>query len=436
MRSVMRDLYNFFISFLDDANLYSVIESCKHQSAISTIFKVVLLFFTLQTSSSSPVQFLHTFRGHIILLIYYHTFFNVSLLMNILRKIFPKIEKSDFSSVLTKSTVAVASILMPVIAWGDGSPAYTFLEIPTSSHAYALGGHGIAIIDDDVTLADQNPALIGPELDMQLAFNYMHYMGSGNFAGVRYGMGAGERGAWAFGMRYLSYGSISRYDIDGISSGETFTPTDLVFEGTYAHDFTDRLRGGINLKLTYSNYDARTAIAMAADLGLSYYDDEHDLSLALVVKNAGGQLKRFSDKADRLPFDVQLGYMQGLGSSPISLAITATNLTRWNLPYYTHSSTDGSTMGVLKSNFGSNLFRHLIFGLQYSPSDRFYVALGYNYKTATDMSVYSRSILSGFSLGLGINVKAFGVSASYAMPHKGASSFMFNLDCTLGELLH
>ena len=53
----------------------------------------------------------------------------------------------------------------------------------------------------------QEPALIGPEIENQLAVNYMHYMGSGNFAGIRYGKGAGERGAWAAGIRYLNYGS-------------------------------------------------------------------------------------------------------------------------------------------------------------------------------------------------------------------------------------
>ena len=318
----------------------------------------------------------------------------------------------------------------------EGSPAYDFLEIPTSAHAYALGGSGIAIIDDDVTLADQNPALIGPELDMQLGFNYMHYMAGGNFAGFRYGMGAGERGAWAVGMRYLGYGAIKRYDADGFNAaGDTFSPTDIVIEGTYAHDFTDRLRGGINLKMAYSNYDARTAVALAADLGISYYDEEHDLSLAAVLKNAGGQLKRFNDHYDSLPIDLQLGYMQGLGNSPFSLAITATNLTRWNLPYYKHDS-NSDEVSELTSNFGSNLFRHLIFGLQYSPSEKFYAALAYNYKTATDMSVYSRNILSGFSLGLGIRVKSFGVSVAYAMPHKSASTLLLNLYCSLGELIY
>ena len=329
--------------------------------------------------------------------------------------------------------LAVAAGASSAFADGGGSSAYDFLNIPTSAHAFALGGSAPAIIDDDVTLVDQNPALLGPEVDRQVAFNYMMYMQSGNFAGLRYGMPAGERGAWAVGMRYLNYGSITRYDQEGFADGSTFSPQDLVIEGTYSHDFTDRLRGGINLKMVYSNYDARSAFAMAADLGINYYDPEKDLSLSVVLKNAGGQLKRFYDTYDRLPINLEFAYMQGIGTSPFSVAITATDLTRWKMPYYSHSNDGGSI--EMKSGFFSNFFRHLIFGIQVAPSEKFYAALAYSYKTRTDMSGFSRNFLSGFSIGMGIRVKSFGVSLAYAMPHKSGSSLLLNLNCSIGELI-
>ncbi len=316
----------------------------------------------------------------------------------------------------------------------DGSAAYSFLNIPTSSHAVALGGSGIAIIDDDVTLAQENPALIGPELDRQVSLGYTKWFGSANFAGARYGMPAGERGGWAIGIRYMDYGSMTYRDPDGTAGG-TFSAQDIVAEGTWAHDITDRLRGGINLKMAYSHYEQYSAVALAADLGISYYDDENGLSLALVLKNAGGQLKRFNETYDRLPFDVQLGYMQALGSSPFSLAITATNLTRWKVPYTWYDTENTDTPTVEKSGFATNLFRHLIFGLQYQPSERFYVALGYNYKMRTDMASYSRSFLSGWTLGMGVGVKAFRIGVAASQPHRGGTTVMLNLAMDIGTLL-
>ena len=315
-----------------------------------------------------------------------------------------------------------------------GRTAYDFLHIPSSARAAALGGSAISLVGEDVTLVDQNPALLGSEIEKQLAFNYMMYLSHGNFAGIRYGMAAGERGAWAAGIRYLNYGSLTRYDQEGIEGGK-FTPSDIVFEGTYSHDFTDRLRGGINLKMVYSNYDSYSAFAIAADLGINYYDEEHDLSLSAVIKNAGGQVKRFDKTYNRVPFDIQLGYMQGLGGGPFSIAVTATNLTRWKLPYYSHPKGEDD-VSELKSNFGSNLFRHLIFGIHYQPSEKFWAALAYNYKTRTDMGAYRQSFFSGFSLGLGFNVSKFAVGVAYSMPHNSASNLSINLSYSFASLLY
>lgn len=314
------------------------------------------------------------------------------------------------------------------------SNAYGFLDIPTSSHVFGLGGNNIALIDEDVTLVDQNPALIGPEYDMQVAAGYMLYMSTGNFANVRFGMGVGEHSGWALGLRYLNYGSFDGYDEFGTPTG-SFTPSDVVLEGTYARDISSRWRGGANLKVIYSGYERYQALAIAADLGVNYYDEERDLSFSAVLKNMGGQVKRFDEHYARVPFDIQLGYMQGLGNSSFQISITANNLTRWKIPYYSYSNTAEDSILEEKDGFITNFFRHLIFGIQYQPSDKFYACLAYNYKTKTDMSSFNSSFLSGFSIGAGFRAGGFSIGAAYAMPHKSASSLMINLSYTMADLL-
>lgn len=305
--------------------------------------------------------------------------------------------------------------------------AYSFLEVSSATHALALGGHAIAVVGTDPMMVDQNPALLGPEIERVAALSYMRYFGSSNFAAARFAHSSGERGAWGIGIRYLDYGTIDGYTPDGSFTG-SFRPQDISVEGTYSHDFTDRLRGGINAKLIYSNYEEYTAIALAADLGINYYNEETDLSLSAIIKNAGGQVKRFSEEYDHLPFDIQLGYMQGLSDGPFSIAITAHHLTHWKLPYYIHSEQNSdSSIEEAEYKFFPTFFRHLTFGLQYAPSDFFYVALGYNYKTRTDMGTYHRNFLSGFSLGLGIDVKDFGIGVSFSQPHRSASTLGLNL---------
>ena len=77
--------------------------------------------------------------------------------------------------------IIIAAVTCLPLNAEDSSPAYNFLNIPSSSHIYGLGGVNITLIDDDINLIDQNPALLGPEIDMQAGLNYMHYVGGSNF---------------------------------------------------------------------------------------------------------------------------------------------------------------------------------------------------------------------------------------------------------------
>ena len=203
--------------------------------------------------------------------------------------------------------VAVAVLSSLCCRSQDGSTAYNFLNVTSSARIYGLGGMNITLVDDDITVTDQNPALLGSEMDNMVSLNYMRYLGGSNFAGLRYGHSAGEHGAWAATMQYFGYGSMKESLPDGTVTG-SFSPKDVVFGALYSHDITDRLRGGIAVKMIYSGYADYSAFALATDLGLNYYDPERDMSLSIVGANLGGQVKRFNEAYDRLPIDVRLGW--------------------------------------------------------------------------------------------------------------------------------
>lgn len=333
----------------------------------------------------------------------------------------------------TVSTLLVAGSALSMSAQ-DGTSAYSFLNVTSSAKIYGLGGVNISLVDDDITVTEQNPALLGAEMSNMVALNYMRYLGGSNFAGLRYGHAAGEHGAWSASVRYFGYGSMKEALPNGSIIG-SFSPKDVAFGGSYAHDFTDRLRGGIALNALYSAYADYTAFALATDLGINYYDPDRDLSLSVVLANLGGQVKRFNEHYDRLPFDVRLGWSQSFGTFPVRFSITAWNLTKWKLPYYETGDGSSTTAPVTKESFGSNLFRHLVFGLDLISSPNYYVTLGYNYKTRTDMSTYSRSFLSGFSLGGGLRLRTVGIGLALAQPHTGGTTFMFNLSLNINEIL-
>ena len=332
--------------------------------------------------------------------------------------------------------LAVATVALFAMADdGTTTTAYNFLSVPASSHVYGLGGHNITIIDDDISLVEQNPALLGAEFEHQVGLNYMKYIGETNFAGLRYGQGVSKHGSIAAGIQYFGYGDIEGASVDGTHTGK-FTASDIAFSVTYSHDVTKFLRGGITLKYLYSKYEDYTAGAVAADVGLSYYDPFHEFSASLVGKNLGGQVKKFNEFKDNLPWDIQVGVSKMLGKAPVRLHLTAYELARWNSPYYKIEDINNPNSDLIKKeSFGSNLLRHLVFGVEVLPSNTIYLGLGYNYRMRTDMATYKRDFMSGMSVCGGLKVKAFGVGAAFARPHSGATTMMFNLTASIGELL-
>jgi hypothetical protein len=337
---------------------------------------------------------------------------------------------------LKKGLVAVGIFMSmaPCLSAQDGSTAYNYLNVTSSARIYGLGGVNISTVEDELSTADQNPGLLGSEMDNQVLLDYMRYLGDSNFAGLKFAKAVGERGAWAAGIRYFGYGEMKAADETGTITG-TFSPKDINFSGTFSYDITNRLRGGITMKFLYSSYEAYSAFAVATDLGINYFDPDNNWSFSAVVANLGGQLKKFNETYDRLPIDLRLGASKEFSGLPIRVSVTLWNLRKWKLPYY--DSGDGTSTDSFeqKESFGSNLFRHMVFGVDFIPSDRFYVALGYNYKTRTDMSTYKRSFFSGFSLGAGMNVKNFNFAIAFSQPHSGATTFMFNMNLNLKDLI-
>ena len=334
-----------------------------------------------------------------------------------------------------KIAIALLAATAATAAAQDGTSAYNFLNITSSSRIYGLGGVNITTVEEELSTTDQNPALLGPEMTNQVQVDYMRYLGDSNFAGARYTHSAGERGAWAVGVRFFGYGSMKETDAEGNILG-TFSPKDLNFNASFSYDITDRLRGGITLKVLNSSYEQYSAFALATDLGLNYYAPDHDVSLSVVGANLGGQLMTFDVRPRRRPLGLRGGLTRGFGGMALRVSITAWNLTKWHLPFYQTGDGTSSEEFKVKDSFTSNLFRHLVFGLDFTPSERFYIALGYNYKTRTDMSTYSRSFLSGFSLGAGLNLDRFSLGLAFAQPHSGATTLMVNLNLNLQDILN
>lgn len=302
---------------------------------------------------------------------------------------------------------------LKMMAQSESQAEYNFLRLPVSAHAAAMGGDNVTMADDDVMMMFSNPALIIGSTPQTVGLQYMRYMGGCNNASAAYNMVFDEKWNVGIGVRYMGYGSMKQTDAQNNDLG-TFTANDIAFSGTLGYELAENLAGGISLKYVYGNIGSYTSMAVAADLGLNYYEPEHDWSLGLVLKNLGGQVKAYDETFERMPLDVQLGVAKGLANSPLRLTLTFVDLNHLDYKFIDHA----------------------VVGAELLLSDQFYAALGYNFRRAREMKVTDAEGMSsahgaGWSFGTGINLQRFKVNVSYAKYHVSSSALMANIAFTL-----
>ncbi len=315
-------------------------------------------------------------------------------------------------------TALLLSIFPVLLHAQDGTSAFQFLKLPFSAHASALGGENISIIEDDATMAVQNPALLSCVADKTLSLNYMLYMDGVHVAGAAFARTVGERSTWAVTAQYADYGKLKETTEENIEIG-TFSAKDISISGIYTYDLSDYWSGGVRTNFIYSHYDRYSSFAIGVDLGLNYYHQASDFSASLVVRNLGGQLKAFEEQHEKLPVDVQLGFSKRLAHAPFRLSATLHDLSHW------------STSITGANRFGKKLLNHIVLGIDFLPTDHFYLAAGYNFRRGEEMKINGSSHWAGFACGTGIQLKRLKVGMAYAKYHVSSSSLVFNLSYAL-----
>ena len=300
----------------------------------------------------------------------------------------------------------------------ESGSVFNFLNLPVSSHSTALGGKNISLIEDDISLAMQNPALLTGVSDKTIGFSFMTYMQGCNTGAAAYSQQVGSRGNWGVHTRFVGYGSTKETLLSGEEVG-TFKPLDLCIAGQYSHLLGEHWAGGVTAKFIYSHYGPYTSCALATDLGLNYFDEEADFSFSVAARNLGGQVKSFADTRDHLPADLEMGFTKSLGHAPIRISLTMVDLTRW-------TSDDYFTTGK-KLKGGSIFMNHFVLGAEYLISDNYYIGMGFNFRRSYEMNAAGSSHAAGLSFGGGVNLKRLKFGIAYAKYHVSAPTLAFTV---------
>ena len=305
------------------------------------------------------------------------------------------------------------ALLATSIQAQDGRTVYNFLRLPVSAHGAALGGNNISLVEDDESMIFHNPSLLSNVSDKTILINYMNYMAGVNTASAAFNKVIKERASVAFSGQYINYGSMKEMNADNIQNGE-FSAKDISIAGYFSYLLTDRITGGVAAKFITSYIGEYNSLAMGVDLGLNYYHHESELSISLVAKNLGGQVKSYDDNFERMPMDLQVGISKRLVHTPLRFSATLTDLTHWNYKF----------------------IQHLSAGAELILSPQIWIGAGYNFRRTKEMSIENSdheksSNWAGFSLGAGLSLNNFKLNFAYGKYHVSSSSILINIAYTL-----
>ena len=294
----------------------------------------------------------------------------------------------------------------------ESQEVFTFLRLPVSAHAAALGGDNVTIWDDDPSLIFHNPALISNVSDKSINLNFMTYMQGSKTASASFIKAWKERATWGVSAQYMDYGSMKEMTIDNIELG-TFSAKDIAIAGSFAYLLGERWSGGITLRVISSSIAGYSSMGIATDLGLNYYDEQRGWSISAVAKNLGGQVKAYQDEYEKIPFDLQVGVSKQLAAAPLRFTATLSRLNRWD----------------------TDFIQHLALGADVFIGDRVYIGAGYNFRRSKEMKISeddgSSNHGAGISVGAGLMLQRFKLSVAYAKYHVSSSALLINATYSL-----
>lgn len=290
-----------------------------------------------------------------------------------------------------------------------GNSIFNFLRLSNTPSITALGGVNVSHPANELGISFQNPALLTSDMNQQLHLVFSDLYAGTTAMHLAYGFYHGKwKTSFSSGLQYLDYGKTPSTDAAGNVLGQ-FRAADMLFQISAARAYQDRWNYGISLKYIASRYGWYRANGVAADMGVLYKDSSGGFRASLVLKNAGMELKKFSEgSTEELPFELQAGVTQRLKGAPFSFSITAQQLHRFNIRYDDTVFHQANGYSNKKANGAGKLIDHLVVGTTVYLNEKLEFDLGYNFLRRRELNIAGTGNgLNGFSYGMHLKLKKF-----------------------------
>lgn len=309
------------------------------------------------------------------------------------------------------SFIAVGFVVTFSHAQTGGLNSFQNLNAFYHARTIGLGGDLIAVKDGDINLGLSNPALINAKMMGRGSINQSVLSGGANTGSIAYGKTIKNYYS-SLNFRYISYGKMTRTDINGTELG-TFSPGDFIVGASAAKNINERLLIGATVNLLYSQLDNYTAFGTSLTVGGAYTNEKKRFVVAGVVRNLGVTIKSYTGVREPLPLSVEIGISKKLEHAPFRFSITGQHLQRWDLSYVDPNEKNeidpltGDTIFVQRASFAEKVARHLRFQTELLFGPKFHLRIGFDYQRRKELAATNRPGLAGFSFGTGMYFKRF-----------------------------
>ncbi len=339
-----------------------------------------------------------------------------------------------------KHTIGMLCILAvnyTLIAQIGGQHVYEFIELPGSARITGMGGLQLAMVDDDIAMAYQNPALYNSKMHQKAQLGHQLYVGGIQHGYVATAFEYKPNIVLSAGLQYIAYGKFEETNETGQNLG-TFTGSEFAFTAGGSYQASENITFGVNAKLVGSYLYRYQSYGLLADVGVAYHDTTRRFTAGLVIKNAGAQFVKYAFEQEPVPFDVQAGFTKRLRYVPFRFGVMLHHLHLWNIRFddpalqQENILLDPNAPPPRQRKYViDKLFRHINFTGEFYLGKVLNLRIGYNHLKRAELNVASRTWSSGFSGGIGVELKRWSVSYGKAFYSVPASSNHFTFQYLL-----
>ncbi len=296
-----------------------------------------------------------------------------------------------------------------------------------------MGGAVNALFDRDISLFQQNPALLNEKMDHRALMNFNSNLGSLWSGNAAYAFKKTKHGRFGVYFTYLDYGTMDGYD-----EGGNFTEELKAYENalgiSWSNSFKKHFTYGITAKMAYSVLGPYVGNGAMFDFGGTYTSPNKSLTASAVIKNLGMMIATYGGgPREKTPLDVQLGMSLKPEHMPARFSIVAHNLQN---PDYTYNQylintgiidLSGNPSSPTPATFGDKIARHFILGGEIILSEYWSIMLGYNHQRRKELAPETRKGVTGYSWGINFRISKLAISYGSSSYFPGYNMNQFTL---------